>query len=131
MTSESTQRAIRLCHTIGAQNTLYCLLKAFLSLPTNPTMLSERSCTYTELNVQSYSRRFDMGGQPRDPGQQPYPLSPSHKWYVNRYQNPTLFNDVEIERLSGFTWQRFFYFRDKNIAPFVNSPTANGGQRYY
>lgn len=71
-----------------------------------------------------------MGGQPRDPGQDPYPLSPSHKFYVNRYQNPTLFNDVEIKRLSGFEWQQFFYFRDTNIAPFANSPAVNGGQRY-
>ena len=75
------------------------------------------------------SRRFDQGGIPRDPGQLPYPNTPSHRNHVNLFQNPTLMTPAEIKRASGFYFPDFFRFRDENIIPFTLSPGPEGGQR--
>ena len=75
-------------------------------------------------------RRFDHGGNPRDPGQLPYPNTPSHRNHINLFQNPTLMTPLEIKRASGFDWPGFFLFRDVNIIPFTLSPGPEGGCRY-
>ena len=75
------------------------------------------------------TRHIMQGGQPCQPGQQPFPNNPNWARYVNRFLMPSLFSETEMKDMFLMTHQDFYEVRDKFVRPYVRAQHRNGVRR--
>ena len=72
-------------------------------------------------------RRILLGGDPQDPGNQPYPNSSFWEKYISRVLFPQLLSDDEMITLFGMYHQTFYGLVQEYAVPFLQTGGPQGG----